>query len=245
MHNGLRLLAALILLIPVRGFAGDLIFHSGPEQVHLLELFTSEGCSSCPPAEKRLSAFQGDPRLWKELVPVSFHVDYWDYLGWPDRYAATAYTERQRSYAREWGSDSVYTPEFVLDGREFRGADFPGLSPSGGDLTVKLNSYRTLSVQYQPNAPGPATWRAHVATLGMGLETDVRAGENNGRSLRQDFVALSLQSIALHPGTKAATLTLPPPRDGEKAIAVWITQGDQSTPVQATGGVDTIDPTRS
>ena len=100
MYNVVRLLVASILLIPVRGFAGDLVFHSGPEQVHLLEFFTSEGCSSCPPAEERLSALQRDPELWKSLVPVSFHVDYWDNLGWPDRYAAPAYTERQQSYPR-------------------------------------------------------------------------------------------------------------------------------------------------
>jgi hypothetical protein len=236
MHDALHLLVASILVIPVRGFAGDLTFHSGPEQIHLLELFTSEGCSSCPPAEERLSAFRRDPRLWKELVPVSFHVDYWDNLGWPDRYAAPAYTERQRSYAKEWGSDSVYTPEFVLDGIEFRGAEIPGPSASGGDLTVKLTSSRALSVQYLPTEPSLTTWQAHIATLGMALETDVRAGENNGRHLRQDFVALSLQSIALRRGTNAATLTLPPPKDGEKALAVWITRGDQSTPVQATAG---------
>ena len=237
MHRALHLLVASIILIPVRGFGGDLIFHSGPEQVHLLELFTSEGCSSCPPAEERLSGFQHNPGLWKELVPVSFHVDYWDHLGWPDPYAAPAYTERQQSYAREWGSDSVYTPEFVLDGREFRGAEIPAASASGGDLTVKLDASRALSVQYQPTAASPTTtWRAHVATLGMALETDVRAGENNGRHLRQDFVALSLLTLTLDPETNSGKLTLPTPKDGEKAIAVWITRGDQSTPVQATGG---------
>ena len=236
MYNGLRLLVASILLIPVRAFAGDLIFHSGPGQVHLLELFTSEGCSSCPPAEERLSALQRDPELWKSLVPVSFHVDYWDNLGWPDRYAAPAYTERQQSYAREWGSDSVYTPQFVLDGREFRGAEIPGPSASGSDLTVTLNSFRTLSVHYQSAEPSLKTWQAHVATLGMALETDVRGGENNGRRLRQDFVALSLLTLALSPKTNSMTLTLPPPKDGEKAIAVWITQGNQFTPVQTTGG---------
>ncbi len=237
MHNALHLLVASILLIPARGFGGDLIFHSGPEQVHLLELFTSEGCSSCPPAEERLSAFQRDPRLWKELVPVSFHVDYWDNLGWPDRYATPAYTERQRSYAREWGGDSVYTPEFVLDGREFRGAEIPGPPASGGDLTVRLNSSRVLSVQYQSTAARSLTiWQAHIATLGMALETDVRAGENKGRRLRQDFVALSLLTLTLDPKTNSGKLTLPAPKDGEKAIAVWITRGDQSTPLQATGG---------
>ena len=71
---------------------------SGPQKVSLLELYTSEGCSSCPPAETWLSRLTTDGRLWKEIVPVAFHVDYWDDLGWKDRYAKQEYTSRQRSY---------------------------------------------------------------------------------------------------------------------------------------------------
>jgi hypothetical protein len=125
----------------------------------------------------------------------------------------------------------------VLDGREFREAEIPAASASGGNLTVKLAASRILSVQYQPATPGAAVaWQAHVATLGIGLETDVRAGENGGRRLRHDFVALSLLPLPLNPGTNSGTLALPLPKDGEKAIAVWITKGDRSAPVQATGG---------
>lgn len=237
MRTVLQFLLATSLLLTASAVAGDTIFQSGPQQAHLLELFTSEGCSSCPPAEEHLSNLQSDPRLWKQIVPVAFHVDYWDKLGWPDRFASPAYTERQQSYAREWGSGSVYTPEFVLDGHEFVGAEIPVTSVSGGILTVKLNSSRILSVQYQPSAQSSTVaWQAHVATLGIALKTDVRAGENSGRHLRHDFVALSLLSLALHPGTNFASLTLPLPNEGEKAIAIWITQDDHSAPVQATGG---------
>jgi hypothetical protein len=237
MHNGIRLFVAGILLVPAAGFADGLTFHSGPGRVHLLELFTSEGCSSCPPAEERVSALRRDPGLWKVLVPVAFHVDYWDNLGWPDRFASPAYTARQQRYAGAWGGNSVYTPEFVLDGREFRGGGIPEHAAAGGDLTVMLDASRTLSVQYQPAEPGAgAGWQAHVATLGADLETDVRAGENGGRRLHHDFVALSLLSVDLSPGTHSGTQMLPPPKTGEKAIAVWITQSDQLTPVQATGG---------
>ena len=213
MRTVLQFLLATSLLLTASAVAGDTIFQSGPQQAHLLELFTSEGCSSCPPAEEHLSNLQSDPRLWKQIVPVAFHVDYWDKLGWPDRFASPAYTERQQSYAREWGSGSVYTPEFVLDGHEFVGAEIPVTSVSGGILTVKLNSSRILSVQYQPSAQSSTVaWQAHVATLGIALKTDVRAGENSGRHLRHDFVALSLLSLALHPGTNFASLTLPLPQ---------------------------------
>jgi len=220
-----------LLLIARTGIAGDVVLHSGPQQVHLLELFTSEGCSSCPPAEAQLSTLKDNPALWKGIVPVAFHVNYWDYLGWPDRFASAAYTERQRTYASAWGSDSVYTPSFVLDGRESHWGDIPEASGSGGELMVTLGKGRELKIAYQAAGRG---WQAHVATLGMGLETDVRAGENGGRRIRHDFIALGLVSTPLG-GANVAQLTLPPRKEGEQAIAVWVTQGDQIFPVQAVG----------
>src|SRR5688572_1610666 len=93
---------------------------SPAQQVHLLELYTSEGCSSCPPADRWLSDLKDDPGLWKNFVPVAFHVDYWDHLGWKDKFARAAHTSRQRRYADEWGANTVYTPGLVLDGAEWR-----------------------------------------------------------------------------------------------------------------------------
>src|SRR6478672_1752441 len=118
-------------LIPLLGAAAltsqaaDRVFESGPQKVHLIELFTSEGCSSCPPAEAWLSKLKTNARLWKDFVPVAFHVDYWDNLGWPDRFAAKPWTERQRTYATAWNTTTVYTPEFVLDGREWHAGEIP------------------------------------------------------------------------------------------------------------------------
>jgi hypothetical protein len=236
MPAALSFLLAATLLGPNLAFAGDLVFSSGPRQVHLLELFTSEGCSSCPPAEARFSTLKGNAGLWKALVPVAFHVDYWDNLGWPDRFASPAYTARQQGYAREWGGDSVYTPELVLDGREFTAGEIPAPSAPGGNLTVKLNASRELTVSYDPATPNAKVeWEAHIAPLGLGLETDVRAGENSGRRLRHDFVALALLSLPLQPGRNIATIALPPQKEGEKALAVWITPAGQSSPVQAAG----------
>src|ERR1700676_1589940 len=100
-------------------FGGEISFESKPARTHLLELFTSEGCSSCPPAEAWLGKLKSDDRLWKDFVPIAFHVDYWDGLGWKDRFAQPEWTRRQNSYAVRWGGSSVYTPGFVLDGREW------------------------------------------------------------------------------------------------------------------------------
>ncbi len=85
-------------------------FESGDTQSSLIELFTSEGCSSCPPAEKWISALKSSSDLWKKTVPVAFHVDYWDHLGWRDRFAKPEFTARQQRYAAAWGGDSVYRP---------------------------------------------------------------------------------------------------------------------------------------
>src|SRR5205814_757208 len=82
-------------------------FESSDAQSSLIELFTSEGCSSCPPAEKWLSALKSSSDLWKKAVPVAFHVDYWDHLGWRDRFAKPEFTSRQQRYAAAWGGDSV------------------------------------------------------------------------------------------------------------------------------------------
>jgi hypothetical protein len=95
-------------------------FESGDMQTTLIELFTSEGCSSCPPADAWMSRLKTNPDLWKNIVPAVFHVDYWDGLGWRDRFAKPEFTARQRQYVATWRGDSVYTPGFVVNGREWR-----------------------------------------------------------------------------------------------------------------------------
>jgi hypothetical protein len=216
----------------------ETVFRSGPERAHLVELYTSEGCSSCPPADAWLSSLAGERGLWKEFVPVEFHVDYWDDLGWPDRLADKAFTARQRAYAASWGSGSVYTPGFVLDGREWRGG---GALPSkdaaaAGALIARLEKGR-VRVSWAPAAGGGA-FDVYVARLGFGLLTRVGAGENSGRALRHDFVVRGLSRAALKKkdGRWSAELDLPPAAPGERAgFAVWIA-GPDGRPLQAAGG---------
>src|SRR6201987_4807354 len=99
-------------------------FESGPAQVSLLELYTSEGCSSCPPAERWMARLKDSADLWTGFAPVVFHVDYWDSLGWKAPWSSTAFADRERAYAQVWGSDTIYTPCYVLDGREWRNWSF-------------------------------------------------------------------------------------------------------------------------
>src|SRR5438270_11785595 len=110
--------AALLLavLLAASARADEIVFESNPMRTHLLELYTSEGCSSCLPAEAWLSNLKNEPRLWQDFVPIALHVDYWDHLGWRDPFASKTWTERQADYSARWKSESVYTPAFVLDG---------------------------------------------------------------------------------------------------------------------------------
>src|SRR5437763_14288663 len=114
--------------------ADPVTFESGAKKVQLLELVTSEGCSSCPPAEASFSRLINDARLWREFVPVAFHVDYWDRLGWRDSFASAEWTKRQQIYAQNWKPQSVYTPAFVLNGRECENANVPSTSADAGVL---------------------------------------------------------------------------------------------------------------
>ncbi len=119
-HHFAVLPAVLCLAATSLMAAAPTTFESGETPAALVELFTSEGCSSCPPADAWVSTLKGNPGLWKRIVPVVFHVDYWNSLGWSDRFSSPENTARQRRYAAVWGTDSVYTPGMVLNGREWR-----------------------------------------------------------------------------------------------------------------------------
>src|SRR6266513_5976808 len=147
---------AALLISTARLLSADSFqFQSDATQTSLLELYTSEGCSSCPPAEAWLSRLKESPKIWKNFVPVAFHVDYWDRLGWKDSFATRAYSERQRDYAGQWRSDSVYTPGFVLDGKEWRGwfshgEPRPARSGPVGVLTARSEDGKQWRLRFQP-----------------------------------------------------------------------------------------------
>jgi len=213
--------------------AADRIFESGPQKVHLIELFTSQGCSSCPPAEAWLSKLKAEPQLWKDFVPLAFHVDYWDRLGWRDPFAAKQWTARQYQYSASWKSESVYTPGFVLDGREWMERRVPIASNEKSGL-LKLNiDNQKVSAEFVPSAGATKDVDLHIATLGFDLDTKVSAGENNGRNLRQDFVVLSLTTEKMSDGKVETNLNVDS-RAG--AIAAWVTSSNQLEPIQAVGG---------
>ncbi len=219
--------------------ASALELESNPTKTRLLELFTSEGCSSCPPAEAWLSRLKDDPRLWQDFVPLAFHVDYWDRLGWRDPFAAKAWSARQYQYSARWGSGSVYTPGFVLDGREWRNNGVPAAgSETPGALKLSTANGDAISAVFKPASGDRRPLDLHVARLGFGLNINVKAGENSGRKLLHDFVVLSLETVKMNAGKADVRLPALPPQaaDARTAIAAWVTEPGQLEPIQAVGG---------
>jgi len=211
----------------------DLNFESGAQRVHLIELFTSQGCSSCPPAEAWLSKLKNEPGLWKNFVPLAFHVDYWDRLGWRDPFASKEWTARQYQYSDNWKAESIYTPGFVLDGREWMGRSVPAAaSEKSGVLKLSIKD-RKIAAKFVPAGAAIKDVDLHVATLGFELTTKVNAGENSGRNLKQDFVVLSLVNEKMSNGKSEIQLNADS-RAG--AIAAWITEPNQIQPILVVGG---------
>jgi hypothetical protein len=230
-------LMSVLATVTARG--GDVVFESKPARTHLIELFTSEGCSSCLPAEAWLSNLKNEPRLWQDFVPVAFHVDYWDHLGWRDPFASKTWTERQADYSARWKSESVYTPAFVLDGVVWRNAALPpAATDTVGVLKITISGER-VTAAFKPAAKAGRSYEIHVARLGFALGSDVTAGENSGRKLVHDFVVLGLTNEAMKAGAKEMRLPAESPKqaaNSRSAIAAWVTEAGKIEPIQAVGG---------
>ncbi len=221
--------------------AGELRLASGTGRNVMIELFTSEGCNSCPPAEAFLNDLKGQPGLWTRYIPLALHVDYWDYLGWRDRYAHPRHAERQRHYARQNSVRTVYTPAFLVNGRAWGVTRVRAALPEGGAPAGALE-VRVRDGKFEASfAPAPRTdtpVELHLAILGMGLSTEIRAGENAGRHARHEFVVLA---HATHPaGANRWRGPLPVAAETHGAqrlaLAAWVSRPGDPVPLQATGG---------
>jgi len=228
------------IFISSNGFAESIELNSGKQQTTLLELFTSEGCSSCPPAEHWVNGFTDDPRLWNEVIPVAFHVDYWDYIGWKDRFASPENSQRQRRYRQERGISQVYTPGFVSNGKEWkRWFGIKQLDRSEkmpGELRVSILD-GVVKAQYLGSEANEIPLKLNIAILGFGIETEIRAGENAGKVLKHDFVMIGKDSQNSYTGQW--TLPLPIAQKHEmsrQGIAVWVSSTNRQEPLQAVGG---------
>jgi hypothetical protein len=168
----------------------------------VVELFTSEGCSSCPPAD----ALLGELTQRQYVLPLSFHVDYWDYIGWKDRFADPLFTQRQRAYAEAQGSSMVYTPQMIVAGAiDVVGSDRKAVEKALKTAYTRNTMYRIsvarekdgrVVVQF-PEAPIGVPATVWLVTYQKSAESHVRAGENAGRDLMTYNVVRSLQKVGM------------------------------------------------
>jgi hypothetical protein len=185
-----------------------------------------------------------DKRLWKSVVPVAFHVDYWNYLGWTDRFATGVFSRRQRNYVRAGLASTVYTPGFFVNGEEWRGwfSDptlDAGSRPAVGNLSLRIDGTH-VEASFDPAIEIRSPLYLHLVVSGSNLSTEVLAGENRGRELRHDFVVVGYGSEELRAsgGSFAVKTTLPPlsANPTTRAISAWVTADTDPRPLQSVGG---------
>lgn len=172
----------------------------------VVELFTSQGCSSCPPAE----AYLGELAERDDVLALEYHVDYWDYIGWKDPFADPAFTERQRQYNHRLGSRYNYTPQMVIDGRDHevgsrRSAvdariEAAGMKRMMSDaepptLAMAPTSDGGLTVRLDGAPPEPGAYRVLLVGFDQRHETDVSRGENTGKRLVNAHVVRGLMEV--------------------------------------------------
>lgn len=189
--------------------------HAAP--IAVVELFTSQGCSSCPPADAFLAELAKNP----EIVALTEAVDYWDYLGWKDENARHEHTERQQNYARVRGDRRIYTPQMVINGRVHAvGSNrasvnnyISHLSKGEGRLSVPINvnvKDDSLKIQVDANAAsdGLKDGTLYLALYEKSVAVDIKRGENRGRSVTYHNVVRDIRSVGMWHG-EAVTIELP------------------------------------
>ncbi len=175
---------------------------SGTQLNPVVELYTSEGCSSCPPADRWLSGLKS-ARDRGGAVVQAFHVGYWDYIGWADRFATPSHTQRQRHIAARNGQRSIYTPQVVRHGQDWR--DWSSALDVGAaaraSLVVRRTGADTFEAVVTPRDP-QARWSAYWTVTEDGHSTRVKAGENDGETLRHDHVVRQYTPVGDYQGSR-------------------------------------------
>lgn len=209
---------------------------SSAQPTRLLEVYSSQGCSSCPPAEKWVNSWLKSPDLWTKFIPLVFHVDYWDYLGWPDPFAQATFSARQSEFKRQGLANAVYTPGFMLDGKEwrgwFRGKPVTPFDNKSGKLVVKLDG-RDVEASYDQIVEGD---RLNIALVGFGFNTYISKGENRRKSLQQEFVVLSHKEVDMLGNRWLTDVDEPSVEAQRYALVAWVTPTDSLRPKQVAGG---------
>ena len=211
---------------------------SGSRATPVVELYTSEGCSSCPPADRWLSTLAADPAV----VALAFHVDYWDRLGWKDRFSSASFTERQAQEQATDGARFSYTPQVVINGRDARDWPSPAALDDGRPTApIEIALARQgdhVAATVVAGARAPKRLAAFWAVTEQGHVSNVKAGENQGSTLHHDFVVRDYRPVAAW-SSSDATRTLGFDLTGNadpahpRGVNLIVVDADTGRPLQA------------
>lgn len=184
---------------------------TGPRLTPVVELYTSEGCSSCPPADRWLSTLKG-----QGVVAQAFHVGYWDYIGWVDRFASPVYTTRQRDIAARNHLNGIYTPQVVRNGRDWRDWATAARADLPAKATIAIQRVGSTESYEARVTPGADVkhWQAYWTVTEHGHSSRVKAGENSGEFLKHDFVVRQYVPLGRYEGPATVRLGAIPLAEG-------------------------------
>lgn len=228
----LGLVALAILGLPA---SADSV--SRPKAV--VELFTSQGCASCPPADALLTSLAEQ----NDVVALAYHVDYWDYVGWEDTFGAEAYSDRQRAYAKSWGSSRIYTPQMVVNGakgvvgskrNQVHGALDGSSLPLSVDI-VHQGDMLKIAIPADANLDNAVVW---MVTYLKRADVGIEKGENAGKSMIYTQVVTGRQVLGMWESDTGASLKLPLPETlggANNGVAVIVQQERDGLPGKILG----------
>jgi hypothetical protein len=226
--------AALLALACGTAAAAGCQAVSGARLTPVIELYTSEGCSSCPPADQWLSTLKGQP-----VVAQAFHVAYWDYIGWKDRFASPDHTTRQRALALANRLSGIYTPQVVRNGRDWRQWRQPlAAARDDGAARASLRIAQVAGTDRFEASVSPAqpsaAWTAYWTVTEHGHQSRVTAGENAGVLLKQDFVVRQYVSVGRYTGAQTLRFNAVPASSGHpRQINLVVSDPQTGEPLQA------------
>ena len=238
-------LIILSCLLALPAFAAEkLTVVSSPQQTAVVELYTSEGCSSCPPADQWFEALIDVPKEELDVLALAFHVDYWDYIGWKDRFGSPKHTSRQRQLGANNNQASIYTPEFFVDGAEARGTRnvIEKIRISNNKtavLQLKLSVSKegeTLRLELQAASEDtlPEILHSRFLVYESQLSSDVTRGENSGETLsHQQVVRYMSPALRLEDNSRHEINIDPDWQLANIGIAAMITSPGNETYLQA------------
>lgn len=201
----------------------------------VIELYTSEGCSSCPPADRWLSGLKPSAAAGRAVVQA-FHVGYWDYIGWVDRFASPAHTSRQREIARRNGQSGIYTPQLVRNGRDWR--DYSGaLGGAPEPARARIGMHKAGADAFEASVTptdSAGAWAAYWTVTEHGHSSKVKAGENAGEFLQHDFVVRQYVPAGEYRGPARITLrAIPAQPPHPRQVNLVVYEPRSGKPLQA------------